>query len=93
VSRLLDDNTVQSNNANRFRWIDIILVLCSPAIENLPGPSGLSVATILDMQLGKKGFFAVWWCICATAFFVVTTASESGFLYALRVLVQPSLTQ
>lgn len=60
-------------------WLfNIILVLCSVPIEDLPGPSGMSVPTILSARIGKGGFYALWVFVCFTAFAVVQTALQAN---------------
>ena len=53
-------------------------MLCSVPIEDLPGPSGMSVPTILAAQIGKAGFYALWVFVCFTAFAVVQTALQAN---------------
>lgn len=60
-------------------WLyNIILVLCSPPIDQLPGPSGMSVPTIIAVNVGKGGFYALWVFVCFTAFAVVQTAMQAN---------------
>lgn len=63
-----------------FGWIfNIVLVLCSPQdiANTLPGPSGMSVATIISSNVGKGGFYALWLFVLFTSFFVVQTALQA----------------
>jgi len=57
---------------------NIMLVYASGPIENLPGPTGLAVATILYENLGKGGMLAIWAFVCLTASFVVITALQAN---------------
>ena len=42
-------------------WLlNIIVVLCSGPLENLPGPSGSAFLEILAMRMGKPGALFVW---------------------------------
>lgn len=60
-------------------WVfNIILVLCSVPIEELPGASGMSVPTIIATRVGKGGFYALWVFVCFTAFAVVQTALQAN---------------
>ncbi|KAH8922939.1 amino acid transporter [Atractiella rhizophila] len=62
-----------------FGWImNIMLVLKSGDIADLPGTAGLSVATILQKNLGKGGALAIWVFLCLTASFVVITAMQAN---------------
>lgn len=66
-------------------WLfNIILVLCSGPLENLPGDSGNAVLTIMYTRIGKAGTLTLWVFVCMTAFFVVQTAlhAASRTLYA-----------
>ncbi|KAJ3507430.1 hypothetical protein NLJ89_g6311 [Agrocybe chaxingu] len=66
-------------------WLlNIILVLCSGPLENLPGASGSAVLEILTMRAGKAGALVIWVFVCLTAFFVVQTAlhAASRTIYA-----------
>ncbi|KAH8822686.1 APC amino acid permease [Flagelloscypha sp. PMI_526] len=59
-------------------WLfNIVLVLCSGALEDLPGASGNPVLTIMEMRLGKAGALTLWFFVCLTAFFVVQTALQA----------------
>lgn len=60
-------------------WIyNIVLVLCSGDIANLPGAGGYSVATILVNNVGLPLFLVLWSFVCFTAFAVVTTALQAN---------------
>ncbi|GAA5987357.1 hypothetical protein JCM10908_001925 [Rhodotorula pacifica] len=61
-----------------FGWVyNIMYVLCSGPIDELPGSSGYSAATIILRNVGKKGFYVLWTCVCFTAFAVVSTALQA----------------
>ncbi|KIM41772.1 hypothetical protein M413DRAFT_71244 [Hebeloma cylindrosporum] len=60
-------------------WLlNIILVLCSGPLENLPGASGSAFLEILVLRAGKAGALVIWVFVCATAFFVVQTALHAA---------------
>ncbi|KAG2005898.1 amino acid permease, variant 2 [Coprinopsis cinerea AmutBmut pab1-1] len=60
-------------------WLfNIIIVLCSGPLAELPGPSGNAVLTILFNRVGKGGALAIWVFVCLTAFFVVQTALQAA---------------
>ncbi|GAA5913244.1 hypothetical protein JCM6882_000041 [Rhodosporidiobolus microsporus] len=56
---------------------NIVYVLCSGPLSELPGPSGYAAATIITRSVGNKGFFALWAFVCFTAFSVVSTAMQA----------------
>ncbi|KAI0790989.1 amino acid permease [Abortiporus biennis] len=59
-------------------WLlNIVLVLCSGPLENLPGPSGSAVLEIMAMRIGKPGALFLWTFVCLTAFFVSQTALQA----------------
>ncbi|KAG9079625.1 hypothetical protein FS749_008357 [Ceratobasidium sp. UAMH 11750] len=59
-------------------WLlNIVLVLCSGPLENLPGPSGLAFLEIMYMRIGRGGALFLWVWVCLTAFFVVQTALQA----------------
>lgn len=59
-------------------WLfNIVLILCSGPLENLPGPSGLAVLEIMYMRIGRAGALFLWVWVCLTAFFVVQTALQA----------------
>ena len=47
-------------------------------MEELPGVSGYSAATIIVRSVGKPGFYVLWSLICFTAFAVVSTALQAN---------------
>jgi amino acid permease (GABA permease) len=60
-------------------WLlNIILVLCSGPLENLPGASGSAFLEILYVRIGKGGALTIWVFVCLTAFFVVQTALQAA---------------
>ncbi|KAL4066403.1 amino acid/polyamine transporter I [Scleroderma yunnanense] len=59
-------------------WIlNIILVLCSGKIEDLPGASGSAFLQIMVLRMGTSGALSLWSFVCLTAFFVVQTALQA----------------
>ncbi|GAA5849196.1 hypothetical protein JCM8547_006475 [Rhodosporidiobolus lusitaniae] len=59
-------------------WIyNIIYVLCSGPMDELPGLSGYAAATIIVRNVGKKGFYVLWSFVCFTAFAVVSAALQA----------------
>ncbi|CCO30199.1 putative amino-acid permease C15C4,04c [Rhizoctonia solani AG-1 IB] len=59
-------------------WLfNIVLVLCSGPLEDLPGPSGLAVLEIMYKRIGRAGALFLWVWVCLTAFFVVQTALQA----------------
>ncbi|KAH8822685.1 APC amino acid permease [Flagelloscypha sp. PMI_526] len=59
-------------------WLfNIVLVLCSGALEDLPGVSGNPVLTIMEMRLGKAGALTLWFFVCLTGFFGAQTALQA----------------
>ncbi|KAF7759611.1 hypothetical protein Agabi119p4_11306 [Agaricus bisporus var. burnettii] len=66
-------------------WLlNIVMILCSGPLENLPGPSGSAFLQIMVNRMGKTGALILWVPVCFTAFFVVQTALQatSRILYA-----------
>ncbi|GAA5839585.1 hypothetical protein JCM9279_005990 [Rhodotorula babjevae] len=57
---------------------NILYVLCSGPMDELPGLSGYSAATIIVRNVGKPGFYVLWSLICFTAFAVVSTALQAN---------------
>lgn len=56
-------------------WLlNIVLVLCSGPLENLPGPSGSAFLQIMALRMGKAGALFLWTFVCLTAFFVCQTS-------------------
>ncbi|KAH9996155.1 APC amino acid permease [Russula compacta] len=59
-------------------WLlNIVLVLCSGPLENLPGPSGSAFLQIMTLRMGKAGALFLWTFVCFTAFFVCQTALQA----------------
>jgi len=59
-------------------WIfNIVLVLCSGPLGDLPGTSGSAVLQIMTLRMGKPGALVLWTFVCFTAFFVVQTALQA----------------
>ncbi|THG98851.1 hypothetical protein EW026_g3410 [Hermanssonia centrifuga] len=59
-------------------WIlNIVVVLCSGPLENLPGPSGSAFLEIMALRMGKPGALFLWAFVCLTAFFVSQTALQA----------------
>ncbi|PCH43180.1 APC amino acid permease [Wolfiporia cocos MD-104 SS10] len=66
-------------------WVlNIVMVLCSGPLENLPGASGSAFLEIMAMRIGKPGALFIWSFVCLTAFFVCQTALQacSRMVYA-----------
>lgn len=66
-------------------WIlNIVLVLCSGPIGDLPGISGSAFLQIMVTRMGVPAALVLWTFVCFTAFFVVQTALQacSRMLYA-----------
>ncbi|KAF8901008.1 APC amino acid permease [Gymnopilus junonius] len=60
-------------------WLlNIVLVLCSGPLENLPGASGSAFLEILALRATKAGALIIWAFVCLTAFFVVQTALHAA---------------
>ncbi|TCD67114.1 hypothetical protein EIP91_000454 [Steccherinum ochraceum] len=59
-------------------WLlNIVMVLCSGPLENLPGPSGSAFLEIMALRIGKPGALFLWTFVCLTAFFVSQTALQA----------------
>ncbi|THV03453.1 APC amino acid permease [Dendrothele bispora CBS 962.96] len=59
-------------------WLlNIVIVLCSGPLDNLPGPSGSAFLEIMYLRMGKAGSLVLWVFVCFTAFFVVQTALQA----------------
>ncbi|KAF5376052.1 hypothetical protein D9615_007717 [Tricholomella constricta] len=59
-------------------WLlNIVMVLCSGPLENLPGASGSAFLEIMYLRMGKTGALILWAFVCLTAFFVVQTALQA----------------
>ncbi|KAF8064061.1 APC amino acid permease [Lyophyllum atratum] len=59
-------------------WLlNIVMVLCSGPLGDLPGPSGSAFLQIMYLRMGKTGALILWTFVCLTAFFVVQTALQA----------------
>ncbi|KAI0052484.1 APC amino acid permease [Auriscalpium vulgare] len=59
-------------------WLlNIVLVLCSGPLGDLPGPSGNAFLQIMVLRMGKAGALFLWAFVCLTAFFVCQTALQA----------------
>lgn len=59
-------------------WLlNIVMILCSGPLENLPGPSGSAFLQIMVDRMGRTGALILWVPVCLTAFFVVQTALQA----------------
>ncbi|KZO89851.1 APC amino acid permease [Calocera viscosa TUFC12733] len=62
-----------------FGWVlNIVMVLCSGDLADLPGLSGSAFLQIMVLRLGKPGALFLWSFVCLTAFFVVQTALQAN---------------
>ncbi|KII90043.1 hypothetical protein PLICRDRAFT_40226 [Plicaturopsis crispa FD-325 SS-3] len=60
-------------------WIlNIVLVLCSGDIADLPGDSGSAFLQIMVLRMGTPGALVLWTLVCLTAFFVAQTALQAA---------------
>lgn len=59
-------------------WLlNIVMVLCSGPLTDLPGPSGSAFLQIMTLRMGKTGALILWTFVCLTAFFVCQTALQA----------------
>ncbi|KAH9003628.1 APC amino acid permease [Lactarius hatsudake] len=59
-------------------WLlNIVLVLCSGPLGDLPGPSGSAFLQIMVLRMGKPAALFLWTFVCLTAFFVCQTALQA----------------
>ncbi|KAH9008601.1 APC amino acid permease [Lactarius deliciosus] len=59
-------------------WLlNIVLVLCSGPLGDLPGPSGSAFLQIMVLRMGKPTALFLWTLVCLTAFFVCQTALQA----------------
>lgn len=68
-------------------WVlNVVLVLCSGPLENLPGASGNAFLEIMVLRMGKTGALIIWPFVCMVAFFTVQTATQANArtFYAFR---------
>jgi len=60
-------------------WLlNIVLVLCSGPLADLPGASGSAFLQIMTLRMGKTGALFLWAFVCLTAFFVCQTALQAA---------------
>ncbi|KAI0684049.1 amino acid permease-domain-containing protein [Cytidiella melzeri] len=60
-------------------WLlNIVLILCSGSLDNLPGVSGSAFLEIMVLRIGKTGALILWTPVCLTAFFVCQTGLQAG---------------
>ncbi|KAJ4481015.1 APC amino acid permease [Lentinula aciculospora] len=60
-------------------WLlNIVIVLCSGPIADLPGTSGSAFLQVMFLRMGKAGSLILWVPVCFTAFFVVQTAIQAA---------------
>ncbi|KAF9060665.1 APC amino acid permease [Rhodocollybia butyracea] len=59
-------------------WLlNIVLILCSGPLTDLPGATGLAFLQIMYLRMGKAGALILWVPVCLTAFFLVQTALQA----------------
>jgi len=59
-------------------WLlNIVLILCSGDLADLPGPSGSAFLAIMNMRMGTGAALFLWTFVCFTAFFVCQTALQA----------------
>ncbi|KAA1478995.1 APC amino acid permease, partial [Dentipellis sp. KUC8613] len=59
-------------------WLlNIVMIICSGPLENLPGPSGSAFLEIMALRMGKPAALFLWTFVCLTAFFVCQTALQA----------------
>lgn len=59
-------------------WIlNVVLVLTSGPLSDLPGVGGYAMATIIVRNVGTKGFLALWFWVCLCAYTVVATELQA----------------
>ncbi|KAI0790318.1 amino acid permease [Irpex lacteus] len=60
-------------------WLlNIVLIICSGPLDNLPGASGSAFLEIMVLRIGKAGALVLWTPVCMTAFFVCQTGLQAG---------------
>jgi len=60
-------------------WVlNVVLVLCSGPLLDLPGPSGSAFLQIMVNRMGKTGALVIWPFVCLVAFFTVQTATQAN---------------
>ncbi|OSX56574.1 hypothetical protein POSPLADRAFT_1159633 [Postia placenta MAD-698-R-SB12] len=66
-------------------WVfNIVAVLCSGPLEQLPGPSGSAFLQIMVLRIGKPGALFLWTFVCLTVFFCCQSSVQacSRMMYA-----------
>ncbi|KAJ9105922.1 hypothetical protein QFC20_004160 [Naganishia adeliensis] len=59
-------------------WVlNVVMVLCSGDIDDLPGISGSAFLAIMANRMGKTGALILWPFVCLVAFFTVQTATQA----------------
>jgi len=59
-------------------WLlNIVLILCSGDLAELPGPSGSAFLAIMNKRMGTGPALFLWTFVCFTAFFVCQTALQA----------------
>jgi len=62
-----------------FGWLfNIVLILCSGPLEDLPGPTDSAVLQIMADRMGIPAALFLWSFVCLTAFFVCQTGLQAG---------------
>ena len=60
-------------------WVlNVVMVLCSGDLADLPGPSGSAFLQIMANRMGKTGALVIWPFVCLVAFFTVQTALQAN---------------
>lgn len=60
-------------------WLlNIVMVLCSGDLADLPGASGSAFLQIMVLRMGKTGALIIWPFVCLVAFFTVQTATQAN---------------
>lgn len=60
-------------------WVlNVVMVLCSGDLAELPGPSGSAFLQIMTNRMGKTGALVIWPFVCLVAFFTVQTATQAN---------------
>lgn len=60
-------------------WVlNVVLIICSGDLAELPGPSGSAFLQIMTNRMGKTGALIIWPFVCLVAFFTVQTATQAN---------------